>query len=290
MRLNPMEYAEGERLRAAIDQQIELLGRTRAIAVAEIARLTAQQAALSYHPNHLGYLYGGDYASRGMGAAHILPLAGLHRLPFKEAIDRLEQTVAADIDNSDLLVAVRVACETDQALEDVGYAWLGEVGLLKRGAIDRYWLKKPTLGLGQPARMHGLVREHHDGHRGLYALQLAEVRERFGDATADAPDTSYGGLLGHVIERGGATLAALGAAAMLQDAKARYEADCRSFARHQRATERREWRGKPALSTQGHLARRTADARSVDLPAERNRGGAADWLDEIGANIRFREE
>ncbi|MGI4733030.1 MAG: hypothetical protein ACRYFW_14980 [Janthinobacterium lividum] len=283
-------HDDGERLRAAVEEQLDLLWRARAIAVAGIGRLAAEQAAVGYHPNHLGYLFGGDYASRGMGAAHMLPLVGWHRLPFETAIDRLKEAGVDHAADGDLLTAVRIACETDQELEAAGFAWLGEVGLLKHGAVDRYWLKKPTLGLGQPARMHGLVREHHDGHRGLYALDLADLRARFSDAAAGAPDTSYGGLLGSVVATGGPVLAALGTAAMHQDAEARYEADALSFAAHQRSTARRDWRGKPSLSAQGHLARRTADARDLALPTERTRGAAADWLDANGANVRFRED
>lgn len=276
---------DADRLRSAIGEQLELLGRASAIATAEIGRLAGEQAALGCHPNHLGYLYGGDFAGRGMGTAHILPLAGWHRLPFEEAIDRLAQ---AGADDGDLLAALRTVCERDQALEAAGFAWLGELGLLKRGAVDGYWLKRSTLALGQPARLHGLVREHHDGHRGLYALDPADLRDRFAAVAAGALDTSYAGLLRSVIDAGGPVLAALGTAAVHQDAKRRYHADGRSFAAHQSASTQRDWRGKPALSAQGHLARRTADARGVDLPAERTRGAAADWLDSAGANVRFR--
>ena len=65
---------DADRLRSALEERLELLGRARAIALAERGRLAGEHAALGYHPNYLGYLYGGDFASRGMGAAHILPL------------------------------------------------------------------------------------------------------------------------------------------------------------------------------------------------------------------------
>ena len=282
------DHDDGSRLLHAVDEQLELLRRAQAIAVADIARLAGTQKALGYHPNHLGYMFGGDFASRGMGAAHILPLAGWHRLPFGTAINRLADH--DDAGGGDLLAAVRAACESDQSLEAAGFAWLDDVGALKRGAVDHYWLKRPALGLGQPARLHGLDREHHDAHRGLYALDLADLRDRFTTVATGASDTSFGGLLIRAIEAGGPVLAALGTAVIHQDAKQRYQADALSFADYQRATTRREWRFKPPLSAQGHLARRTADARGIKLPAAGTRGGAADWLDETGANIRFRED
>ena len=260
---------DADRLRSALEERLELLGRARAITLAELGRLAGEHAALGYHPNYLGYLYGGDFASRGMGAAHILPLIGLHRRPFEEAIDRLAQTGVGDAGDGDLLVDLRVACERDQALEEAGFVWLNKLGLLKRGAVDNYWLKRPTLGLGQSARLHGLTREDHDSHRGLYALGRVDLRDRFAAVAPGEQDTSYGGLLRRVIEVGGPALAALGTAAIHQDAKRRYDTDGRSFAAHQRATTRRVWRGKPALSAQGHLARSTADSRGIDLPVER---------------------
>lgn len=55
-------------------------------------------------------------------------------------------------------------------LEVIGLAWYDQAGLLKRGAINGFWIKRPKLGLGQPAMAAGLEPEQAAAHRGLYAL------------------------------------------------------------------------------------------------------------------------
>lgn len=265
--------ADERRLQAEIDEELAALGRARAIAVAEIARLTAEQATLGCHPNHICYLYGGTYASRGMTAVNILPLTGFYRLPVGEALDRLTSVVTSDGQGDDLLAAVRTVCMSDYGLERAGFDWLTDQGLTNGKTVDRYWITKPKLGLGQPARLHGLTRKQHHGHRGLYALTLDDLRDRFGRAGDGAQGRTYGELMPSII-----------------DARARYDEDGRRFAAHQRATDRRDWRGKPPLRAQGFLALRTAAARDLGMPASRTRGDAADWLDGNGANVRFRED
>ncbi len=175
-------------------------------------------------------------------------------------------------------------------LEVIGLAWCDQAGLLKRGAINGLWIKRPKLGLGQPAKAAGLGPEQAAAHRGLYALSIATLARGFETAAVNQTDHRFGAMLSAVIEAGGSRLARIGAKALHRDAEARYRDDCRSFAAHQAGTPNRNWRGKPPLSRQGHLAVTTARAKDIAMPTERTRGHAASWLDSHGANIRFAKE
>ncbi|PZO81008.1 MAG: hypothetical protein DI632_00045 [Sphingomonas hengshuiensis] len=225
---------------------------------------------------------------RGMGFAHILAHAGFYRLAYGEAITRLAE--ARDETDADcLIVALAYVCETDPLLEVAGLAWLDGHDLLKRGGLDPFWHKRPKLGLGQPAKLHGLTAADADAHRGLYTFSPAQLRHRF-DAVSDQSSDTFGALLPSVIGAGGTELSATGAAATEQDAADRYWAKSASFAEHQRTNGDRRWRWKPPLSRQGHHARTIAELKEVAMPAERTRGHAANWLDDNGANPRFRKD
>ena len=281
----PEDY---QTLLAAIDLEIASARATLASSHAEIAALNDEQKALGKHPHYAIYRHGGIGAARDMGISHILPHAGIYRLPHGEAIAKLKQ--ARDVSGEDCLIsALKQTCESDAMLEIAGHAWFDEQGLLKRGTLDPFWLKRPKLGLGYPARLHGLAAEDADAHRGLYTLTPSELLERFADVACSAADT-FGDLLPAVVAAGGADLATTGTAAAEADAAERYWAKSASFAAHQRATGDRRWRWKPPLSRQGHHARTIAELNDVAMPAERTRGHAANWLDENGANPRFRNK
>ena len=270
---------------------------------AELARLQEERAQLQADLTRLstervntrhrfadGYLHGGVYASVQMSAVHIVLLAGLLEQTAEAVLEALE-IVEETIDGAcDLLSSVRLACETWSGLEIAGWEWLDRQSLLKNGQLNGYWLtkNKHKLGLGQHAMASGLGLEHALGHRGLYTLDVAEMRQRF--AAHDKADRSFGQLLRPVIEAGGSDLARLGETANRTQARLRYEEDCRRFAEHQARNPDRSWRWRPAKSRQGHLARTTATELHIDMPAKRTRGHAANWLDDRGANLRHRGE
>ncbi|MES2095297.1 MAG: hypothetical protein V4459_00915 [Pseudomonadota bacterium] len=280
----PQSYDE---LIAAIDLEIAAHRAITREHQARITALDAEQATFGRHPNYAAYCHGGVAAVRAMGAAHIFAHIGFYLLPYRDAIDRLAAAREA-ADDDCLIVALRETCESDALLQVAGFAWADEQGLLKRGTIDPFWLKRPLLGLGQPAKAHGLAPQHAPAHRGLYTLPPAELLERF-EGVATSSHDNFGDLLHAVIDAGGPELATLGREATERDAAERYEADCAGFAAHQRANGDRHWRWKPPFSRQGHLAVTTASVRGVDMPAERTRGHAATWLDDHGANPRFRD-
>lgn len=272
----------------AIDRELADLAAGRKTALDRILALDTEEAVLGYHPNRPAYAHGGIFAAKNFGVSHILALAGFHDLDWRDALGQLANAPIDPGDNPDcLLTRLRHACEADPMLEISGMAWCERAGLLKHGAIDGFWLRRPKLGLGQPAKAAGLTPEDAAAHRGLYALPVATLERGFERAAADQSDQSFGVMLPAVIETGGQRLAEIGRAALHRDAEARYRNDCRSFAAHQAATADRRWRWKPPLSRQGHLAVVTAKAKGIAMPAERTRGHAANWLSDHDANIRF---
>jgi hypothetical protein len=277
-----------EALIAEIERDLTHAVAAKEEAHAHVAALNAEQAALGDHPNRAAYRHGGIPAARDMGVQHVLAHAGFFRLPYVEALTRLAD--ARNQSGDDCLIgALRIVCESDPLLEITGVDWLGSHGLMKRGAIDPFWVKRPKLGLGQPAKLHGLAAADADAHRGLYTLSPLDLQRRF-EAVAGPVKDAFGDLLPALVIAGGPTLAATGKAASEEDAATRYWAKCASFAAHQRATGDRRWRWKPPFSRQGHHAVTIARLKDVPLPAERTRGHAANWLDDNGANPRFRKD
>lgn len=280
--------ASEEALVETIDRLIAEGNASRQTAFDTIAALDAEQAALGHHPHNSAYIMGGMLIERRFGAGHVLAVLGVHALDWSEVLDRLAAPPRdGHADDADLLPRLRGLCETDPMLEVRGERLAGELDLLKRGRIDPFWLKRPEFGLGQAALAFGLEPHDADGHRGIYALPPAVLRRGFERAAVDQVDRRFGALLRPVIEVGGERLARIGAAAFHRDAEARYHDDCARFAAHQRANPDRRWRRKPPLSRQGHLAVTTARAKGVNLPVERTRGHAADWLGGHDANLRF---
>ncbi len=282
----PTPPVSDEALGEKIDALIADATAAREAAATAIAALDAEQVALGHHPHYVGYVAGGMLHERGFGAGHILAVLGLHACDWREVLARVA-AAPVDADEADLLPRLRAACEADPMLEVVGERFAGDLDLLKKGHIDPFWLKRPKFGLGQAAMAFGLEPRHADGHRGLYAIPPTVLRRGFESAAVDQRDQRFGALLVSVIEAGGERLARIGAAAFHRDAKARYRDDCDRFAAHQRSNPDRRWRWKPPLSRQGHLAVTTAQALSVDVPAGRTRGHAANWLGDHDANLRF---
>lgn len=278
-------------LLAAIDRELATLVAGRETALDQVVALDAEFAGLGYHPNYPAYVHGGILADKGFGPAHILPVAGFYDLDWRDALGRLAKTpIDAGDDPACLLVRLRHACESDAMLEVSGFAWCDHAGLLKRGAIDGYWVKRPKLGLGQPAKAFGLRPEQAAAHRGLYTLSTATLERGFENGAVNQSDQRFGAMLPAVIEAGGQRLARIGAETLHRDAETRYRDDCRSFAAHQAVTPDRRWRWKPPLSRQGHLAITTARARDIAIPTERTRGHAANWLDGHDAKISFTKD
>lgn len=285
---DPVRPTTDQDLADTVDRLIAEARAARQTAVDQIALLDAEQDKLGHHPHYPAYVMGGMLAERGFGVGHVAAVLGVHSLDWRAVLDRLaEMPPDDDPDDPDLLPRLRNACEADPMLEVAGERLAAEHGLLDRDRIDPFWLKRTKFGLGQAAIMFGLEPDYANGHRGLYALPLDVLRRGFEQAGAGQSDQRYGAMLVPLIATGDERLARIGARAFHRDAEARYRHDCARFAAHQRAHPDRRWRWKPPLSRQGHLAVTTAQALGVDLPAERTRGHAANWLADHDANLRF---
>ncbi|KQM99374.1 hypothetical protein [Sphingomonas sp. Leaf25] len=289
MMFDPHPPVDDAALVASIDNLLAEADTARQRAADQITTLNARQAALEHHPHYPGYIVGGMLHERGFNAGHLLAVLGVHALDWRDMLARLADA-SVDDDAADLMLPLRVVCETDPMLEVIGERLADERDLLKHGRIDPFWLKRPKFGLGQAAMVFGLEPRHADGYRGLYALPLAVLRRGLEDVAVNQRDQQFGAMLVPVIEAGGERLARIGQAAFHRDAEARYLADCARFDAHQRRHCDRRWRWKPPLSRQGHLAVTTAQAKAVDLPEARTRGHAAAWLGDHDANLRFAKE
>lgn len=285
---NPVPPTKPHDLVAAVDRRIVEARAARQTAIDEIIALDAEQSRLGHHPHYPAYIMGGMLVEHGFGAGHIAAVLGVHALDWRAVLERMAATPPVHkADEIDLLPRLRNACETDPMLEVTGERLAAELGLLDYDRIDPFWLKRPKFGLGQAALAFGIEPEHANGHRGLYALPVDVLKRGCERVGAGQADQRFGAMLVPLIETGGERLARIGANAFHHDAETRYQRDCARFAAHQRKNPDRRWRWKPPLSRQGHLAVTTARALGVEMPAERTRGHAANWLGDHDANLRF---
>lgn len=81
-----------------------------------------------------------------------------------------------------------------------------------------------------------------------------------------------------------------GQALLHERARERYEEECRLFATWTADNPgKKSWRDRPATRAQWMLIRRTVDALDLaSVPSRISCGEAHDWLQEHGANVRFR--
>ena len=267
-------------LTAAIDQ-------ARAKRDAAVADLATPVSAKASHPNRAAYTAGGLLKQFDFGAEQILPLIGLAH----EAASFIRTMCAATDERGEQLpVCLKAVCRSDARLEARGYAICRDRGLLKRGRIDGFWLKRPKLGLGQWVTLFGFEATQAAAMRGVFTwtgATIGALLARSAHAYLDAP---FGAALVHLAATDDGRLARRGTIALHEAARDRYFARRASFEAYAAASSDIGWREKPPRSRQGHLAVTTARVKGVPVPAERRRGAAADWLEANGANVRFFEE
>lgn len=248
------------------------------------ASLAAPTAKTAHHPNHAAYTAGGLLVPFDFGAAQILPLIGLAHVPADVVCAML---AATDQRGEHLPVRFKALCIADAALEQQGFAICRDLGLLKRGRIDGFWMKRPKFGLGQWATLSGFTVEQAAAMRGIFTWTGATIGALLARSAHSHLDAPFGAALVHLAATDDGRLARRGAMALHQTARDRYFARRASFEAYAAATGDTGWREKPPRSRQGHLAATTARVKNLPLPAERRRGDAADWLESHGANVRF---
>lgn len=277
-----------------LDNEITLSAHlTRAIESARVERkaagatLAAPTSGTASHPNHAAYTAGGLLTPFDFGPDQIFPLIGLAHTPASVVC---AACAATDERGEQLPTCLKALCNADAKLDEQGYATCSDLGLLKRGRIDGFWLKRPGLGLGQWVKLFGFEATQAAAMRGVFTwtgATIGALLARSAHAYLDAP---FGAALVHLAATDDGRLARRGAMALHQTARERYFARRASFEAYAAAAADTGWREKPPRSRQGHLGVTTARAKGVPVPAERRRGNAADWLEHNGANVRFVEE
>jgi len=281
------EQPELAHLLEAFNLELTQLNAIRIDAANQIGKFDRALKAVKYHPNYPAYVHGGILADKRFGSEHVLAYIGFAALPWSLAVARIACATNSSSDSNCIIDAIRLICEQDASLESAGLAWCGDRRLLQNCKAPAIWFQRPKLGLGQPAKAYGFKPEDAPGHRGIYEIGIDAMTEAFAHASEGMLELGFGALLPVVITQGGQRLQEIGAAALHADAEARYWERKHSFASRQAATSNRQWRGKPPTSRQGHLAVTTAQKLGIQVPAERNRGDAADWLEAHNANLRF---
>lgn len=79
-----------------------------------------------------------------------------------------------------------------------------------------------------------------------------------------------------------------GDALLLDRARAEYALEVEGFRKWQRENpDKKEWRALPPTRTQLFLVSRNAARLGIDEPSNLDRGGAHDWIEERGGNLRL---
>lgn len=260
------------------------LDRIRVDRAALSASLATSASAVVPHPSYPAYIFGGLLKPFGFDCQHILSMLGLMHEPTASVVARCTALAGPD---APLAITLHGLCETDARLEVSGLDICREHGLLKRDRIDGFWLKRPALGLGQAAKLFGFEPQHADAMRGVLDLRGAAITDQIAPSAAESKTTVFGAAIFNLAANDTGALAIGGAAALHAQARDQYFEKRASFEAYIAKTGATAWRSKPPLSRQGHLAVTTAQAKGVPAPAKRQRGAAADWLENNGANIRF---
>lgn len=240
--------------------------------------------AIVCHPHHHWWTAGGIAVASGLGSPDILGVAGLLAQPWPAFCARFAEAGEHDC----LLQRIPAAIARDRAVLDLaGAALLQEHGLLTGTTLPPRWRAAPKFGLGAPFIAFGFDAADRDAWDGIWALPLSDLAA-LGTAFADSDVfPAAGTMLATLVAYHRVELGARGAHARHLRTTTAYRDDCARFARWQTDHPNHPWPSRLANARQGHLARTTAAALDLPVPALVRRGEAARWLDTHDANLRF---
>ena len=239
------------------------------------------------HPHHHWWTAGGLAVACDLNAADILGMAGLLAQPWRSFCARLSD--AGDAAFLLRRVPAAIACDRE-SLEGAGLKLLQEHGFLTGTALPPRWQAAPKFGLGAPFVACGFIAVDRDVWEGVLTLQLDDLDARGAAVGGGVLFSAAGMLLATLVTRNRGELGARGARARHLRARAGYRDDCARFAVWQADHPDHPWPTRLANACQGHLARTTAAALGLPMPALVRRGDAAAWLDAHDANLRFTKE
>lgn len=126
---------------------------------------------------------------------------------------------------------------------------------------------------------------------GVLALPVADLVHLLTDVEETRPGEGAGTCLLMIINRYRLNLTALGSFESWQRRLAKYKAARDSWARlDEEYRLQGDWRAKLTTSDQRELIRETCRVRRMGLPdLPMTRGQAADWIDEHGGNLNYRD-
>lgn len=239
---------------------------------------------ITCHPHHHWWTAGGLAVACGLGSPDILGVAGFLAQPWPAFCARLADAGTDDF----LLRRFPGAIARDPAiLEQAGAALLHDHGLLIGMELPPRWSARPKFGLGAPFIAFGFDACDRDAWDGAWTLPLDELDVRGTALTGGGVFPAAGTMLATLVAHHRVELRARGAHARQLRAAAAYHADCTRFAEWQADHPDHPWPSRLANARQGHLARTTAEALDLPMPALVRRGDAAAWLGAHDANLRF---
>lgn len=134
----------------------------------------------------------------------------------------------------------------------------------------------------------GLGPQDADALKGLLSGTIDDLAEYARDLP-QAHSVTLLELLVDIVARDHADLTALAAALQWETRKAAYERDCAEWKAAKPICDP-TWRDLPMTRGQRFLIADTAALLEIEIPADMDRGAAADWLDANNANVVLRLE
>ncbi|MCW2364611.1 hypothetical protein M2341_000058 [Sphingobium sp. B7D2B] len=253
---------------------------------AQLTTSEGEQTAVGCHPNHHKFALGGVLAGAGLRVADIALVHWWLTQPWTEALSLIRDD-ASPQQPAYLLRRLSQLSFLRPSAAVHGMEYLHDHGLLVDGRLPENWLREGgKFGLGLPLAKAGLRAEDRHAFAGLWTIGFEALADLMSAIAASKQDRLVD-LLRPLLDAHHDRLASRGKQSTYLRARARYLANCESFAAYDGQDQLKRWRDLPPTSGQGFLATATARALSVDQPDFLTRGDAADWLFKHGANLRF---
>lgn len=148
-----------------------------------------------------------------------------------------------------------------------------------------------VFSLGADLVNHGLSGYDADAISGIWHLSAAAMIAFLTDADKECDGGEcVGKLLKRIIDRHSDDLSLMGAEAAWNRRWWGYHQDVARWKAQPDVVKTGRWRQRPMTYAQRALVQTTAVQLGITLPEGLNRGTAADWLDQHGANLSYRQD
>lgn len=125
---------------------------------------------------------------------------------------------------------------------------------------------------------------------GLRSMAAADALQLCAIEAKKAPGASLGDVLANVVDVHRSTLEPRGWQISWHRRWLKYAAEVESWKSQSSEVVNGDWRSLTMTSGQRELVRVTATLLKLDIPGGLNRGTAADWLTDCGANLLYRRD